>query len=158
VAVIPAADRTDKPVTASRQGLDPTLAAGLLAKHSAQGRDLDREVAVLDGKAGPGGVDQRLLGHQDPRPLHQRGQPGDGTLAQGDGLGAAKQHLRLTIETKRTEDMGCNHHRIYRRFGRIWEIIHGNFTTPAGRSGRSWAQVKGPSAVTARSLNLRDQG
>jgi len=101
--------RTDEPVTASRQGLDPTVAARRLAEHPAQGRDLDHEVAVFDRKARPGGVHQRLLGDRGTGSLHKHPQHHDGASAQGDGLGTAKQHLRLTIETERTDSMGCNH-------------------------------------------------
>jgi hypothetical protein len=44
----------------------------------------------------------------------QRTQHRGGTFAQGDGFGAAKQHLHLTVETKRTKDVGRGCKRIDR--------------------------------------------
>src|SRR5215813_6615707 len=35
--------------------------------------------------------------------------------------------------------MGCSHQGIYRRFGTIWEIIHGNFTTSVRAKRKSRA-------------------
>src|SRR5262249_25033056 len=74
-----------------------------------QGRDLDGEIVVLDGNARPCRSDQRPLRHRKSRPLDERAQHRDGTLAQRDRLGAAKQRLPLTVETKRTENVGCGH-------------------------------------------------
>ena len=99
------AGRADEPIATSGQGLNPTLAAGLLAKHPTQCCDLDREVALLDGEAGPRGFDQRILGDWDPRPLHQHAQHRDGTLAKRDGFGPAEQDPRLRVKTER--DRGC---------------------------------------------------
>ena len=54
-------DWTDEPITTSGQSLNPTLAAGLLAKRPTQSRDLYREVTFLDNNAGPSSFDQRIL-------------------------------------------------------------------------------------------------
>src|SRR5215831_20338035 len=48
-------------LTAARQRLDPALATRLLAEHSAQGRHLNREVALLSCEAGPRRLHQRVL-------------------------------------------------------------------------------------------------
>ena len=89
----------DEPIAASRQGLDPALAAWLLAEHPTQRGDLDREVALLDGDTVPRGVHQPILGDRDARPLHEHAQQGDCALAQRDGLGAAEQDLSPRVES-----------------------------------------------------------
>src|SRR5262252_7045979 len=66
-----AADRPDESVAAARHRFDPTVAAGRLAERPTQRRDLHREVAILDGLAGPCRLDQGFLRNHRPRSLNE---------------------------------------------------------------------------------------
>jgi hypothetical protein len=54
-------DWPDEAIAAAGHGFDPAVAAGLSPQNAAQGRDLHREIALLDCLAGPHGLDQRIL-------------------------------------------------------------------------------------------------
>ena len=103
------ADCTNEPVAASRQGLDPILAAGHFAEHPAQRRDLDGKVALSNGKAGPRGFHQRVPGNGNPWALHEGTQHRDGTMTQRDRLGAAEQYPGFDVEPKWTEAVSPCH-------------------------------------------------
>ena len=83
--------------------------ARFLAKDPPQCRDLNCEVTLLDGEAGPCGFHQSILGDGGPRALHERAQQSDGTLSERNGLGIPKQHLRLRVEPEWAEGVGGRH-------------------------------------------------
>ena len=98
-------DRSDKAVAAARHGLAPALAAGRLAQHPAQRRDLNREVALLHGLAGPRRRDQRVLRKDSSAPLDQRAQQGDRSPPERYGLAPPEQQVVLRIQAKWSQRM-----------------------------------------------------
>ena len=70
---------------------------------------MDREVALLDGKARPRSFNQRILGDRDPRPLHEYAQQGDGALAQRHGFGAAIQDRCVCVQAELPEEVDRRH-------------------------------------------------
>jgi hypothetical protein len=83
-------DGPDEAIATARHRLDPLFAAGELAQHPAHGRDLHREVAVLDSLAGPGGFDQCVFRDQHAGPFDQCPQQGDRPPAERHRLAAAE--------------------------------------------------------------------
>jgi hypothetical protein len=55
-------DRTHEPVAAARQCLDPAVATRLLAKYPPERSNLDCQIALFDGQAGPCCIDQLVFG------------------------------------------------------------------------------------------------
>jgi hypothetical protein len=90
-------DWPDESIAAAGHGLDPTVGAGGLAEHSAQGRDLNRKVAFLYCLAGPRGLDQRVLRNQCAGPFNQCPQQGDRPPTERCGLASAEQQVVLRV-------------------------------------------------------------
>ena len=128
--------RPDIAIAAARQSLDPTRSAGDFLKHPAQGRDLNRQIAVFDRKSRPRGLDQRLFRNRRARPLQQQPKQRDRALAEGDRLGAAKQYFGVPVEAKWTEFVAS---RPSATSGYLSETFCNDFGTdsrPPGRGGR----------------------
>jgi hypothetical protein len=102
-------DRPDESIAAAGQGFDPTVAAGGLAEHPAQRRDLSRKVAFLDCPAGPRGFEQRVLRNQCAGPFNQGLQQGDRSAAERYGLAIAEQQMGLGVQAKRSQRMDRHH-------------------------------------------------
>ena len=102
-------DRADEPVAASGKGFDPLRTAFLRAEDAAQRGNLDGQVALLDRQPRPCRLDQLILGDRHTRPLHQCAQQGHGTLAEHDGIGAAKKDVRLRVNSEWADRVSRHH-------------------------------------------------
>src|SRR5262249_54550941 len=100
---------THESVAASRQRLDPAVAAGFLAKHLSQRSDLYAQVALFDRQARPCCIDQLVFGHGRPLPHHQGMQEGNGATAKRDGFGTLKKDLSLSVQAKRSKSVDGRH-------------------------------------------------
>jgi len=85
------ANRPDESVAATRQRLNPALAAGRRGEHPPQRCDLYREVALLDGHAGPRGLEQGVFGDRCAGLLEQLAQQCGCAPADRERFGAAKK-------------------------------------------------------------------
>src|SRR6185295_10275003 len=74
---------TDETIAAPRQSLDPGPPSRDQRQRAPQRSNLNREIAVLDGQALPGKIDEIFLANQLPRSLDQHEQNGNSPLTQG---------------------------------------------------------------------------
>jgi len=102
-------DRPDESIAATGQGFDPAFAAGGLAKHPAQRRDLSRKVAFLDRPAGPRGFEKRVLRNQCAGSFNQGLQQGDRPPAERHRRAVAEQQMGLGVQAKRSQRMDSHH-------------------------------------------------
>jgi hypothetical protein len=100
-----------------------------LPQHAAHGRDLNGQIAFLDYEPGPSCLDQRIFGDRRARTLDQHAQKLDRALTEADRLGAAIQDSGLSIESERPKLVRGRHCWIAKKFGKILELFHEQFTT-----------------------------
>ena len=119
-----AAEPLDGPgeaVADARNRGDPVAAVGGRAEQLAQERDLDGEVAFLDGGVRPCRVHQLGLAEDLARPADQRGEQALAAVADGDGDVVPKQRSGSRVEHERTEGEARSlHAAIYSPFASFW--------------------------------------
>jgi len=96
----PSRPPADIAVATARQSLNPTCTSGDFLKNPAQCCNLNRQIAVLDCKSRPRGLDQRIFGNRCSRPLQKQPKQRNRALAKHDRLGTAKQYLGVRVEAE----------------------------------------------------------
>ena len=95
--------RTDEPVAAPGQRLDPAVAARYPRERSADRRNLHREVGFLDHQPRPRRIEDRRLRHVLLRLADQRGQHRNRPRPQRQRRTRMGQHPSLRIQSQRTD-------------------------------------------------------
>src|SRR5690606_32528563 len=93
----------DEAVADPWHGHDPVLACRRRAERLAQGRDLHRKVALLDGLAWPGGVEQSLLADHFTRACGKHAEELPSPMPQRHGCAVAHERSCRRIEVEGTE-------------------------------------------------------
>ena len=99
----PLGERTDIPIAAAGQGLDPTIAARHLREHASDRIDLRREVAFLDNDVWPNRIDDPRFGRDAGRMLDQRRENANRVQSQCDGRAGLCQRFVRNIQPERTQ-------------------------------------------------------
>src|SRR5208282_4013120 len=136
--------RSDEPITSAGKRLDPAFAAGLFAQDPAQRGDLDSQIALFDGYAGPRGLDQRILRDWYSRPLDQQPQKNCSPSPKRQGLGRAGKYIQSGVKLKRAKSVNLRHPAIWPQFGNIFELFWSNFATSVRLRDRLPASVINP--------------
>jgi len=125
---LPSRPPADIAVATGAQSLNPTCTSGDFLKNPAQCCNLNRQIAVLDCKSRPRGLDQRIFGNRCSRPLQKQPKQRNRALAKHDRLGTAKQYLGVRVEAEWQIRASLSlAERI--SFGNILQLFRNEFTT-----------------------------
>ena len=101
--------RPNVAVATTGQGLNPVRAGARFFKNTAQRGNLNRQIAVLDRKPGPGSLDQSVFGNRIAFPLQKQSKQRNRALTQHGRFSIAKQYAGVGVDAERTKFMDYCH-------------------------------------------------